>query len=240
MENELPRKLKGAILTFGQLLVIPTIILLFFYPPSIFWIVATILFSYAFGVLGWVIGQHRYFTHRQFKTSPRVERVLMFFAVMGTWQSPVEWVNSHWAHHKHSDTELDVHSYKHLGWRNLFFYFHQTDDLAPSFAGLRLLKSNAHRFLMNFKYAIILSYVGLVYTIFGMPGLLYLWLVPTSYAMLSQISIVMNHVDGEPRDCWVTDLFTLGEGNHKYHHDNPRDYSRDFYLTPIINVLERL
>ena len=240
MENELPRKIKGAILTFGQLLVIPTLLLVFFYPPTIWWIIPCIILSYAFGVLGWVIGQHRYFTHGQFKASPKIERMLMFFAVMGTWQSPIEWVHSHIAHHKHSDTEFDVHSYKHLGWKNFFFYFHKTDDLKPSMTGLRLLKSKEHKFLYTFKFDIIFVYAGLCYTLFGMPGLLYLWLIPTSYAMLSQIAIVMNHIDGEPRDCFITELFTLGEGRHKAHHENPKDYSKDYFIKPVIKILERV
>lgn len=237
---ELPYKLKGFILSLGQLLLVPTLVLVFLYPPSIAWLLTTVLLSYKFGVFGWVLGQHRYFSHKQFKVRPIVEKYLMFWAVMGTWQSPIEWTNSHLHHHRYSDTDNDVHSSKHLGWKNLFFWFHKTDTMKPTMVTMRLAKSPWQQFFFNFKYAVIFGYAFLVYYLFGLMGLIYAWMVPTSYAMLSQIVIVNSHIGGEPINSFLVDLFTLGEGKHKDHHENPKDYSRNVFLTPIINVLERL
>ena len=57
------------------------------------------------------------------------------------------------------------------------------------------------------------------------------------YAMLSQIVIVMNHKNGEPKNSFLIDLFTLGEGRHKDHHNNPKDYSKDKFIKPVINLI---
>lgn len=234
---ELPYKLKGFILTLGQLVLIPSIYLVYMYPPSFVWLFFTIVLSYMFGVFGWVLGQHRYFTHRQFKVSPFMEKCLMFWAVMGTWQSPIEWANSHWHHHKYSDTEEDVHSFDNLGWKNLFFCFHKTDTMKPGMVVMRMAKSPWHNFFFNFKYFVIFGYAFLMYYMFGMMGLIYGWMVPTSYAMLSQIVIVMNHKNGEPKNSFLVDLFTLGEGNHRSHHENPKSYSDDLFIKPVIKFI---
>ena len=235
--SELPRKIKGAILTCGQLLLIPAIIGAYLYPPSVMWLIATIVLSYHFSVFGWILGQHRYFTHRQFKVSPLMEKWLMFWAVIGTWQSPIEWSNTHLQHHKHSDTEKDVHSVKNLGWKNFFFYFHKTDDLDLSMTSMRMIKSKWHLRALHFKYLIIYMYAYLMYLFFGPMGLLYGWIIPTAYSMLSQIVIVMSHKDGKPIDSFLIDLITLGEGNHKKHHETPRLYYADTLLKPVIRVI---
>ena len=230
-------KFKAAILSLGQLLLIPTIYLVYTNPPTTVWLFFTLLLSYKFGVFGWVLGQHRYFTHKQFKVSPFMEKCLMFWAVMGTWQSPMEWVWSHNHHHKHSDTEKDVHSPKYLGWKNWFFFFHKIDTMEPNISIVRMSKSHWHQFFLNFKYGIIFGYAFICYYLFGIMGLTYGWLVPTSYAMLSQIVIVMNHKNGEPKNSFLIDLFTLGEGRHKDHHNNPKDYSKDKFIKPVINLI---
>jgi fatty-acid desaturase len=67
---------------------------------------------YAFG-LGACL--HRYFAHRAFKTS-RVFQFIMCLLVGMTFGDPIWFAGKHRIHHKHSDTERDVHSPKQGFW----------------------------------------------------------------------------------------------------------------------------
>ena len=55
-------------------------------------------------------GYHRYFSHRSFKTSRWFQFVLAWLAQSTTQKNVLWWAAIHRHHHKHSDTEDDVHS----------------------------------------------------------------------------------------------------------------------------------
>jgi fatty-acid desaturase len=232
------QRLKAAILTLGQFTLIPAIVLSILNPPSTGWLVSTIIFSYIFSVLGWIIAQHRLFSHKQFKVNRPTEIVLSLIGVIGTWQSPIEWAAIHLKHHRFADTEQDVHSTKYLGWKNAFFIFHNPGDFKMNMAIGRLAQDRWHLFLVYFKYIIIAMYAGIVYNMYGIEGITYLWLVPTAYSFLSQILIVLNHHDGHPCNSNWVNWFTLGEGNHQDHHDNTSSYQTDYLIKPIIDTLK--
>ncbi len=66
---------------------------------------------------------HRYFSHRTYKTSRWFQFVLAFCAQATAQKGVLWWAGHHRRHHKHSDTELDVHSplfggfwWSHMGW----------------------------------------------------------------------------------------------------------------------------
>jgi stearoyl-CoA desaturase (delta-9 desaturase) len=68
-------------------------------------------------------GYHRYFAHRAFRTSRVFQFMLAFMAQTSAQRGILWWAANHRRHHKHSDTELDVHSpvqrgflYSHVGW----------------------------------------------------------------------------------------------------------------------------
>jgi stearoyl-CoA desaturase (delta-9 desaturase) len=79
--------------------------------------------------LGITIGYHRLLTHRAFRASPRVERVLAVLGSMAVQGPVIEWVADHRKHHAHTDEEGDPHSphvghgagfrglvHAHMGW----------------------------------------------------------------------------------------------------------------------------
>src|SRR6185312_15230264 len=81
-------------------------------------------------------GYHRYFAHRAFRTSRAFQFVLAFLAQTSAQRGALWWAAHHRRHHRHADTDFDVHSpvrrgflYAHLGWifvpRN-----HDTDHAA--------------------------------------------------------------------------------------------------------------
>lgn len=68
-------------------------------------------------------GYHRYFAHRSFKTNRLFQFCLAFIGGTCGQKGVLWWVAHHRHHHKHSDTENDIHSAKqegfywsHIGW----------------------------------------------------------------------------------------------------------------------------
>ena len=42
-------------------------------------------------------------------------------------------------------------------------------------------------------------------------------------------NFLKNKIEGEAKNDLFTEIVTLGEGNHKYHHDNPSEYRYSKY-----------
>src|SRR5689334_4910594 len=93
------------------------------------------------GVLYWLRmfaitgGYHRYFSHRAYSTSRTFQFILALLAQSTAQKSVLWWAAKHRHHHRHSDTEHDVHSprhkgffYAHLGW--IFTRQHDKADLS--------------------------------------------------------------------------------------------------------------
>ena len=58
---------------------------------------------YPVTAIGVTLGYHRMISHKSFKTSKIVERILVTVAVLSVQGSPMEWVGLHRHHHLHSD-----------------------------------------------------------------------------------------------------------------------------------------
>jgi len=64
---------------------------------------------YLLASVGVGVGLHRYFAHRSFQTSRGFQFILALLAGMA-FGDPIWFAGKHRLHHKHSDTNLDVHS----------------------------------------------------------------------------------------------------------------------------------
>src|SRR3954471_22589749 len=88
---------------------------------AIDWIMCVVVyFVRVFGLTG---GYHRYFSHRSYKTSRPFQFVLAWIGASALQKGPLWWASYHRIHHKHSDTEPDLHSpvvytfwQSHIGW----------------------------------------------------------------------------------------------------------------------------
>jgi stearoyl-CoA desaturase (delta-9 desaturase) len=187
-------------------------------------------------------GYHRYFSHRSFSTS----RVFQFLLAVGT-QSAAQrgvlwWASHHRWHHKHSDTELDVHSAKrrgffhaHMGW--LFGNTWTTTDpkLVPDlykFPELRWLDRTGIQILPTVALGLAFLLLG------GAHGLL--WGFGVSTVLVWHGSFAINsfahrfgrqrYVTGdESRNSWILAILTTGEGWHNNHHHYPSSASQGFF-----------
>lgn len=184
-------------------------------------------------------GYHRYFSHRSFKTSRWFQFVLAFLAQTTTQKSVLWWASLHRHHHKHSDTDQDVHSprhrgffYSHVGW--IFDQRYERTDLesVPD-----LSKYPELLFLLRFEQlpAIVLALA--CWAAFGWQGLVigFFW----STVLLYHGTFFINslaHVHGnqryatgdDSRNNWWLAIITLGEGWHNNHHAYQRSARQGF------------
>ena|SRR2546421_832672 len=191
-------------------------------------------------MFGVTAGFHRYFSHRSFKTSRAFQLVLAVLATTSIENGPLWWAGHHRAHHKHSDTALDIHSaaqrgffWSHMGWI-LVARYKQTDwarvqDLAR-YPELRWL--DRHALVPGLALAAILAATG------GLWALLWGFFVSTvllwhgTFAVNSlahRIGRRRYPTGDESRNSFLIALFTLGEGWHNNHHHYQRSERQGFY-----------
>ena len=194
---------------------------------------------YALRMFGVTAGYHRYFSHRSFKTSRAVQFVLAMLAQSSAQRGILWWAAKHRHHHKHSDTEIDVHSprhrgflYAHVGW--IFNPQHtETDyDAIPDLTQYpELVWLNRHPYfpaaLLAIASLLIAGWPGLVVGFFWSTVLLY-----HGTFMINSLAHVhgkQRYVTGDDsRNNWWLAVITLGEGWHNNHHAYQRSTRQGF------------
>jgi stearoyl-CoA desaturase (delta-9 desaturase) len=199
---------------------------------------------YFIRMFGITAGYHRYFAHRAYKTSRAFQFVLAWLGCSALQKGPLWWASHHRQHHRHSDTEQDVHSpitrsiwWAHLGWI-LVPDYDQTDWVSIKdfvrFPELRWL--NRHYWLPG-------SLLGVVcYLLSGWSGLFCGFFLST--VLLYHGTFTINslcHVFGKKRfatadesrnNFWLA-LLTMGEGWHNNHHHYQSSANQGFYWWEI-------
>jgi stearoyl-CoA desaturase (delta-9 desaturase) len=202
-------------------------------------VAAALYFLRMFAITGFY---HRYFSHRTFKTSRFMQFIFAAWGNTSVQRGALWWAAVHRHHHRHSDTEEDVHSarikgflWSHIGWmtssRNFPTDYRVVRDLArfPELV-----------FLNRFDMIVPLIFGALLYA-FGaaisalFPSLqtsgaqIFVWGFFVSTVVLLHGTLFINslaHVWGKKRfpteddsrnNFWLA-LITLGEGWHNNHH----------------------
>ena len=78
-------------------------------------------------------GYHRYFSHKEFKTTPTIEIVMLYCGLLCGVRSPLTWAGVHRMHHAYSDTPKDPHSPKHMGKWRVFFSLYRIKSIPRKF-----------------------------------------------------------------------------------------------------------
>lgn len=184
-------------------------------------------------------GYHRYFSHRSFRTSRAFQFLLALLAQSSTQKSVLWWSAVHRHHHRHSDTEEDVHSprhrgfwYSHFGW--IFDKRYNTTDMS---ATPDLSKYPELRFLSRWEQLPSVALGVIVFAVAGWEGLIvgFAW----STVVLYHCTFFINslaHVHGnqryvtgdDSRNNWWLAVITLGEGWHNNHHAYQRSCRQGF------------
>lgn len=215
---------------------------------------ALLYFIRMFAITG---GYHRYFSHRSFSTSRWFQFVLGFMGAMAAQKGPLWWGSHHRHHHKHSDTELDIHSpginglfWAHVGWVLSADYLEYNKDLIKDFN-----KFPEIQWLDRNHFVPPLVLIGLVFSLgfylqayypsLGVtPFQLFVWGFCVSTTLLYHGTFVINsltHMWGkrrfkttdESKNSFLLALITLGEGWHNNHHRYPGAEPQGMYWWEI-------
>lgn len=194
---------------------------------------------YVVRMFGVTAGYHRYFSHRSFKTSRVGQFLLALLAQSSAQRGILWWAAKHRHHHKHSDTELDVHSprhrgflYAHVGW--IFTPQHdETDyDAIPDLTKYpELVWLNEHPYLPATALAVacflLAGWGGLIVGFFWSTVLLYHGTFFIN--SLAHVHGNQRYVTGDDsRNNWWLAIITLGEGWHNNHHAYQRSTRQGF------------
>lgn len=189
-------------------------------------------------------GYHRYFAHRSYKTSRPMQFFLALLGTTATQKGPLWWASTHRIHHKHSDTERDVHSpkqhgfwYSHMGWWLGSKHEKTNLSLINDFA-----KYPELRFIDRYHWIGVLLAMGVAYAIRGFDGFLWGYVVSTCFLLHGTFTInSLAHVYGSRRyettdtsrnNLWLA-LITMGEGWHNNHHYYQSSANQGFYFWEV-------
>jgi len=223
------RQLYATALLYGGPFIF-AIVLMFAGPAAPSWWGASALIAAFLTAYGYNIGSHYAFTHRTFVFPRWVELALIYISTLSACASPLSWAVHHNAHHRHVETAADPHSPSQLGWRALFLTSYATDK-ANLMSVRHLIKDPAQRFAdrnVGF-WSITLSWPFVAAAVFGLNGLVYLWLLPLWYVLAVAVAFVFCHtgkfdVRSKSRavNSVLLGLLSLGDGDHLEHHRNMR------------------
>ena len=202
-----------------------------------------------FGLTG---GYHRYFCHKSFKTSRVFQFVLAYVGAAAAQMGPLWWAGHHRSHHRHSDTDEDVHSplrgffWAHAGWimspRNRRTKVEWVPDLTK-FPELCWLDRNHYVAPISLGVALFAlgEWLSAVSPQLGTSGWqLVVVALFCSTTVLYHVTFAVNslgHLFGSRRyetndtsrnSFWLA-LVTGGEGWHNNHHRFPASERQGFY-----------
>ena len=187
---------------------------------------------------------HRYFAHRAYKTSRPFQFLLALLGTTATQKGPLWWASTHRLHHKHSDTERDVHSplrrgfwWSHMGW--WLSREHENTDLSliPDFAGYPEL-----RWVEKWNALGVAAMIAGLLALGGLDVFLWGYVVSTCALMHGTFTInSLSHVFGSrryattdtSRNNFLLALVTLGEGWHNNHHHYMSSANQGFFWWEI-------
>jgi stearoyl-CoA desaturase (Delta-9 desaturase) len=213
---------------------------------SVFWtgltwralIVAIVLYLVRIFAIG--AGYHRYFAHRAFRTTRIFQFGLAFLAQTSAQRGILWWAAKHRLHHRHSDTEGDVHSpvrrgllYAHVGW-----IFVPRNDATDYAVVQDLTRCSELMWLDRQPYLPAAALAFATWMLAGLPGLavgfccstVAVWHATFSINSLAHVLGRQRYVTGDQsRNNWLLALLTMGEGWHNNHHAYQASVRQGFF-----------
>jgi stearoyl-CoA desaturase (delta-9 desaturase) len=210
--------------------------------------------SLFFHVVGQGVSLHRYFAHRSFKVSKRMEQFLALVSIPCALGSPLSWVALHRHHHKTSDTNEDQQSPHHNSFLSIWLCTYLGND-PKGFRLIRDLATNSLQTWIHKNYIyLLLGWATFIFAVFGLVGFMTLFCIPVTFiytaTMLGSIFVhkwgYRNHntSDNSVNSIFVS-IVTLGDGWHNNHHADQSKYKHgerwfEFDLQALIIKLIKL
>jgi stearoyl-CoA desaturase (delta-9 desaturase) len=203
-------------------------------------LVALALGMYALRMFAITGFYHRYFSHRTFQTSRAAQFAFAVLGASAAQRGPLWWAAHHRKHHRHSDTELDVHSPKEHG----FFWSHMGWITSPAnfptdFDEVRdLAKYPELRFLDRFDILVPVLFGYLLLRIGGWPFVIWGFFISTVVlfhctcfinSLAHRIGTQRYDTHDESGNSFALAVITLGEGWHNNHHKYPGAARQGFF-----------
>lgn len=169
-------------------------------------------------------GYHRYFSHKAFKAPKWYEYYVLLVTPLSGSGPALTWVGVHRMHHTHSDTAKDPHSPKYKGALTVLTSTFKVKSIPRRFVKDMLRNKTIIWFYKHHLKIRILSIIcGFVllpfnffFAFFIMP-----WLLGhLGYGLINYLC----HKDGLPRNSIIANILTGGEGWHKNHHTDAKNY----------------
>jgi stearoyl-CoA desaturase (delta-9 desaturase) len=196
---------------------------------------------------------HRYFSHKSFKTSRPVQFLFALIGTASVQRGPLWWAAHHRSHHRHADTEQDVHSpvtqsffRSHMGWFLTRSGFRTDTSRIPD-----LVKFPELRLLDRFDVLVAIALATALFLLGGYlershPELgtnaaqLLIWGFFVSTVVLFHATVSINSLahrfgtrryatDDNSRNNGLLALITFGEGWHNNHHHFPASARQGFF-----------
>ncbi|MBT8448178.1 MAG: acyl-CoA desaturase, partial [Gammaproteobacteria bacterium] len=214
-----------------------------------FWTAVFLYVIRMFAITGFY---HRYFSHRNFKTSRAMQFIFAFIGTSSAQRSPLWWAAHHRKHHVHSDTERDPHSPRLSGfvWSHTLWFLSDKNFDTDLSRIKDFAKFPELRWLDRFD---IVPPVILGVALFGLGmfleayypqlgttgGQLLIWGMFISTVILYHATYTINSLchkfgsrryetkDDSKNNFWLA-LLTLGEGWHNNHHYFPGTVKQGF------------
>ena len=194
---------------------------------------------------------HRYFSHRAFATSRPVQFLFAVLGAASVQRGPLWWAAHHRRHHRHADTEHDVHSPRHGFWHSHVGWFLTRRAFATDHAAIPdLAKFPELRWLDRFDIVVPVLLAVALYALGAWiesahPGLgtsgpqMLAWGFFVSTVVLFHVTVTINSLahrwgsrrfatHDDSRNNWVLALLTFGEGWHNNHHHYPGSVRQGF------------
>jgi stearoyl-CoA desaturase (delta-9 desaturase) len=183
---------------------------------------------------------HRYFSHRSFKASRPVQFLFAVIGASSTQRGPLWWAAHHRKHHRHADTELDVHSPRQHGfWWSHMGWITSAENFPTDMREVRDLARYPELVWLNrFDIVVPLLLAGGLFLVGGWPFLIWGYFVSTvalfhGTCLINSLAHQMGSrrydTDDDSRNSFILALITLGEGWHNNHHRYPGAARQGFF-----------
>jgi len=200
----------------------------FFIGTPINWAIGFLIYL-TIATLGGTITYHRLLSHKSFQSPKWVEYLGSMLGSLGGNGSPLAWVAIHREHHRFTDMDKDPHGLSKGFFRVQFGSFIDTPKIryVPD-----LLRSKFHVTLHQYYWLYNVAYLILMYSLFGVPGIIFGYFVPTllvwhAGSFINTINHRLGYRNFETKDLSTNNLvlgyLVSGEGWHNNHHASVSD-----------------
>ncbi len=195
---------------------------------------------------------HRYFSHKAFRTSRALQFAFALLGAASVQRGPLWWAAHHRNHHRHSDTERDLHSpvTRSLFWSHMGWFLSPRGFVTEHAAVPDLMKYPELRWLDRYDLVVPVALAAFLFALgkllaVYMPGLhtggaqLLVWGFFVSTVVLFHCTVTINSLAhrwgtrrfatrDNSRNNWLLAIITFGEGWHNNHHHFPGSARQGF------------